>query len=70
MALLALSPPPAFLNKPGEPTIPFNAWIRMFDNYVTALSEEDIAEKKKACFAYSLLGYGGTEDFLYTHRGK
>ncbi len=44
MALLALSPPPAFLNTPGESTIPFNAWIRMFDNYMTALSEEDIAE--------------------------
>ncbi len=29
-----------------------------------------LQKKKKACFAYSLLGYGGTEDFLYTHRGN
>ncbi len=35
----------------------------MFDNYVTALSEEDIAVKT-VCFAYSLLGYRGTEDFF------
>ncbi len=38
----------------------------MFDNYMTAFSEEDIAEKS---FAYSLLGYGGTGDFVYTHSG-
>ncbi len=65
-ALLALSSPPAFLETPGETTIPFNSWIRMFDNYMTAFSEEDIAEKS---FAYSLLGYRGTEDFVYTHSG-
>uniref|UniRef100_A0A8C1GVZ8 Uncharacterized protein n=1 Tax=Cyprinus carpio TaxID=7962 RepID=A0A8C1GVZ8_CYPCA len=37
MALLGLSPPPAFLETPGELTIPFNSWIRIFYNYVTAL---------------------------------
>ena len=41
MALTGLSPPPAFLPSPGEPTIPFTAWIRMFDNYVVAISEKD-----------------------------
>ncbi len=47
MALLALSPPPGFLKMPGEPTIQFNSWIHMFDKYVTAFLEEDIAEKRK-----------------------
>ncbi len=63
MALLALSPPPAFLNTPGEPTIPFNAWIRMFDNYVTALSEEDIAEKIKRALLIHCLGTEGQRIF-------
>ncbi len=59
MVLLALSPPPAFFNMPGEPTIPFNAWICMFDNYVTALSEEDIAEKTKRALLIHCLGTEG-----------
>ncbi len=64
MALLALSPPPVFLNTSGEPTIRFNAWIRMFDNYVTALSEEDIAEKRKHALLIHCLGTEGQRIFV------
>uniref|UniRef100_A0AAV2L9Y2 Glucagon / GIP / secretin / VIP family domain-containing protein n=1 Tax=Knipowitschia caucasica TaxID=637954 RepID=A0AAV2L9Y2_KNICA len=29
-------PPPAFLPSPGEPTMPFEMWMRMFNNYLLA----------------------------------
>lgn len=61
--MLALSPPPAFLDTPGEPTIPFNSWIRMFDNYVTALSAEDIPEKRKRALLIHCLGTEGQRIF-------
>lgn len=63
MALLALSPPPAFLETPGEPTIPFNSWIRMFDNYVIALSADDIPEKRKRALLIHCLGTEGQRIF-------
>ncbi|KAL1277184.1 hypothetical protein QQF64_023857 [Cirrhinus molitorella] len=63
MAFLALSPPPAFLETPGEPNIPFNSWIHMFDNYVTALSAEEIPEKRKCALLIHCLGMEGQRIF-------
>uniref|UniRef100_A0A8C6V5S1 Gypsy retrotransposon integrase-like protein 1 n=1 Tax=Neogobius melanostomus TaxID=47308 RepID=A0A8C6V5S1_9GOBI len=31
-------PPPAFLPSPGEPTMPFEMWMRMFNNYLLVIN--------------------------------
>ena len=54
MALLGISPPPAFLQSPGEPTVPFEAWIRMFDNYVLALADKVEDKRKRALLIHTV----------------
>ncbi|CAL9696624.1 unnamed protein product [Knipowitschia caucasica] len=31
-------PPPAFLPSPGEPTMPFEMWMRIFNNYLLVIN--------------------------------
>ncbi|XP_024124582.1 uncharacterized protein LOC112144321 [Oryzias melastigma] len=57
MALLGISPPPAFLQNPGAPTIPLESWIRMFENYVLALADDMEDKRKRALLIHTV----GTE---------
>ena len=78
MAESGLLPPPAFLSTPGEPTLPWSQWKRMFDNYLLAIdSSEFSAERKQAILLhalgpegqrifYSLPLLGDTSDDVYT----
>uniref|UniRef100_A0A3B3T9U7 Gypsy retrotransposon integrase-like protein 1 n=1 Tax=Paramormyrops kingsleyae TaxID=1676925 RepID=A0A3B3T9U7_9TELE len=63
MALLGLSPPPAFLQTPGEPAVPFDSWIRMFDNYLLALSDTEVVEKRRRAMLIHCLGTEGQRIF-------
>lgn len=59
MALLGLQPPPAFLECPGEPKVTFDAWKKLFDNYLLAIGGKDYsAERKRALLIHCL----GTEE--------
>ncbi|KAJ8269711.1 hypothetical protein COCON_G00123180 [Conger conger] len=56
MALLSLTPPPPFLQTPGEPTITFDAWVRSFNTYLTALSDKELADKRKRALLVHCIG--------------
>ncbi|CAJ1065434.1 uncharacterized protein LOC112144321 [Xyrichtys novacula] len=55
MARLGISPPPAFLQSPGVSTVPFEAWIRMFDNYVLALADK-MGDKRNSALLIHTVG--------------
>ncbi|KAL7861715.1 hypothetical protein SRHO_G00131560 [Serrasalmus rhombeus] len=63
MALLGLPPPPAFLETPGDPSMTFSSWIRMFDNYILALGQDDIPDKRKRALLIHCLGTEGQRIF-------
>ncbi len=54
---LSLSQPAPFLQTPGEPPIPFTAWIKTFDNFLLAVGEELPNARKRALLIHCL----GTE---------
>uniref|UniRef100_A0A8C7X7T9 Retrotransposon gag domain-containing protein n=1 Tax=Oryzias sinensis TaxID=183150 RepID=A0A8C7X7T9_9TELE len=54
MALLGISPPPAFLQNPGVPTILPESWIRMFKNYILALADKMEDKRKRALLIHTV----------------
>lgn len=58
MALLGLQPPPAFLECPGEPKVAFDAWKKLFDNY---LQWEGLFGREEKSTSDPLLRNRGTE---------
>lgn len=54
MALLAISPPPVFPHSPGVPTVHFDTWMTMFDNYVLALAGNIEEKRKRALLIHSI----------------
>ncbi len=56
MALLGLTPPPPFLQTPGEPVMSFDAWEKMFDTYLLAMSENELPDKRKRALLIHCIG--------------
>ena len=44
---LNLNSPTPFLQNPGEPSMPFTAWNRIFENYVLAIQDNALADARK-----------------------
>lgn len=56
MAHLGLTPPPPFLQTPGDPVMSFEAWERMFETYLLALSENELPDKRKRALLIHCIG--------------
>lgn len=63
MTALNLSQPASFLQNVGEPPIPFKAWIRMFENYLQAMSEKELPDARKRALLIHCLGAEGQRLF-------
>lgn len=59
-----ISPFRAFYQSPGEPTVPFETWLRIFKSYVLALADKKRG-KEEMCVANLHGGCGGTAHFLH-----
>uniref|UniRef100_A0A5S6QCG5 RNA-directed DNA polymerase n=1 Tax=Trichuris muris TaxID=70415 RepID=A0A5S6QCG5_TRIMR len=59
----SFSPPCPFLEHPGQPTIAFRIWIRLFENYLLAAFPEKIGEKRKRAILLNHLGTEGQRLF-------
>lgn len=59
-----ISPCPAFYQSPGEPTVPFETWLRIFKNYVLALADKK-KEKRKCALLIYMVG-AEAQHFFYT----
>ncbi|KAK0142863.1 hypothetical protein N1851_019189 [Merluccius polli] len=64
MALIGISQPPALLDTPGEPTMLYTTWIQMFENYLLALTANDMPDKRKRALLLHCLGTEGQRIFL------
>lgn len=53
--------PPAFLQTPGEPTMPWKSWVRAFENYLIASGAraEDFPEERRIALLLHCLGVEG-----------
>jgi len=56
---LQLSQPTAFLEHPGAPTVPWNRWLVMFKNYLTASGLENPSDARKKAILMHCLGCEG-----------
>uniref|UniRef100_A0A3P8UJB7 Zinc finger protein 271-like n=1 Tax=Cynoglossus semilaevis TaxID=244447 RepID=A0A3P8UJB7_CYNSE len=61
--LLILSPPPAFLPVPGEPTTFWHKWLKAFETYLGALGETELADSSKCLLLQNCLGLEGQRIF-------
>ena len=59
MAHLALTPPAAFLPMPGEPSIPFTSWMRMFETFMLAVNDDAFSDTRKRALLIHCLGTEG-----------
>ncbi len=59
MSLLSLQPPVAFLDCPGEPKTPFDAWEKLFQNYLLAIGGEEFSAERKRALLIHCLGTEG-----------
>ncbi|GAA6095241.1 uncharacterized protein LOC112144321 [Tachysurus ichikawai] len=64
MDFLGISQPPAFLATPGEPTMFYKSWIQMFENYLLALTANEMPDKRKHVLLLHCLGTEGQRIFL------
>ena len=69
MALLSLTQPLPFLQSPGEPTISFDTWLRSFETYLTALSEKELADKRKCTLLIHCIGVEAQRIFYSLETG-
>ena len=53
---LHLNPPTPFLQNPSEPSMPFIAWTRVFENYLLAIQENALADAQKCVLLIHCLG--------------
>lgn len=63
-AMIANAPPPTFLNVPGQPQIPFETWIKMYDNFVTLSGLKSWGEEQQKAHFISCLGTEGQRVFF------
>lgn len=57
--LIILSPPPAFLPAPGEPSMSWPKWLKAFQQYVEALGEQQLVDSSKCMLLQNCLGPEG-----------
>uniref|UniRef100_A0A3Q1EM28 C2H2-type domain-containing protein n=1 Tax=Acanthochromis polyacanthus TaxID=80966 RepID=A0A3Q1EM28_9TELE len=57
--LIILSPPPAFLPVPGEPTMLWPKWLKAFEHYLEALGEKELVDSSKCMLLQNCLGPEG-----------
>ena len=69
MALLSLTQPLPFLQSPGEPTITFDTWLRSFETYLIALSEKELADKRKRALLIHCIGVEAQRIFYHLEMG-
>ena len=60
MAHLTLTPPAAFLPSPGEPSIPFTSWMRMFENFMLAVNDDVLSDAGSTHCLYTAKGLKGS----------
>nr|XP_020469981.1 zinc finger protein 585A-like [Monopterus albus] len=68
--LIIMSPPPAFLPVPGEPTIFWHKWLRAFEHYVEALGENELVDSSKCVLLQNCLGPEGQRVFTTLIKGE
>ncbi|XP_051801040.1 zinc finger protein 224-like isoform X2 [Acanthochromis polyacanthus] len=61
--LIILSPPPAFLPVPGEPTMLWPKWLKAFEHYLEALGEKELVDSSKCMLLQNCLGPEGQRIF-------
>ena len=64
MMPLTLTPPPPFLSTPGEPNIPWNTWIRMYDNYALMAQLANMDQATQKAYLINSLGVEGQRVFF------
>lgn len=69
MVLLWLTPPPPFLQTPGEPVIGFEAWEKIFEMYLTTLSDKELADKRKHTLLLHCIGMEAQRIFYTLEAG-
>ena len=65
MAHLDLTPPAAFLPSPGEPSIPFTSWTRMFKKFMPAVNVDALFDARKRALLIRCPGTEG-QHLFYT----
>ena len=63
MSVFALSPLPPFLPVPGDPAVPWDRWLRSFEDYLLALGDTDLDEPQKCALVIHCLGQEGQRIF-------
>ncbi|XP_023116670.1 zinc finger protein 585A-like [Amphiprion ocellaris] len=61
--LIIMSPPPAFLPVPGEPTMLWPKWLKAFEHYLEALGEKELVDSSKCLLLQNCLGLEGQRIF-------
>lgn len=69
MALLGLTQPPPFLQTPGEPAVGFEAWEKIFETYLIALSDKELADKRKRALLIHCIGVEAQRIFYTLESG-
>lgn len=54
-----------FFTNAGEPPTAFTSWIRMFENYLLAISDTEVSEERKPALLIQSLGVEG-QHICYT----
>ena len=61
----AFSPPPAFLEQPGEPPIKWSIWFEAFETYLGAIGASRFRAERKKCLLLHSLGFEGRTIFKH-----
>lgn len=57
--LIINSPPPNFLSGPGQPCMPWNKWLRSFENYIELMGQNKLTDSTKFVLLRNSLGLEG-----------
>ena len=58
-------PPPFFFNEPGTPSLPWEEWIDLYENYLISLNGLDFTPERKKAILLSVLGKEAHRVFKY-----
>lgn len=59
--LIILSPPPNFLPEPGQPAMPWQRWLKAFENYTEQVGEGKLVDSTKFHLLLNSLGQEGQQ---------
>lgn len=57
--LIIQSSPPNFLNEPGEPSMPWQKWLRSFEKYIEQMGQSQLTDTTKFELLHNSLGHEG-----------